>query len=438
MEAAILAIGTELTRGELCDSNSCWLSEQLTELGLDVIEHVTVDDDDARIVAALMRLGGDAELVLVTGGLGPTSDDRTGAAAAVALGVDLVRDPDSMAAIEARYRAAGRAMPETNRKQADLPAGALALPNAVGTAPGFRAQFERATAFFMPGVPAEMRHLFARHIVPWIEQRVRRSACQLHLRTFGLPESLVAERLADLEVGGALHDPRITLGYRASFPEIEVKILARAESEAVAVELATKAATAAEQRLRPHVFGGRKDTLAAVLGAKLQAAGMTIATAESCTGGLVGRLLTDVAGSSGYYLGSIVAYHNRVKQTLLAVEEELLTKYGAVSAEVAQAMAAGALACTGADLAVSTTGIAGPGGGSDDKPVGTVWFGVARRGQAPLNLPLAVHRRWNFSRERVRTYSAYFAMQLALAAVEGTLEQVAVADPLPVHQPTKP
>lgn len=426
MEAAILAIGTELTRGELCDSNSCWLSEQLTALGVDVLEHATVDDNDARIAAALLRLGEEAELLLVTGGLGPTSDDRTAAAAAVALGVELVRDPASMAAIEARYRKAGRVMPETNRKQADLPMGAASLPNAVGTAPGFRVQFQRATAFFMPGVPHEMRHLFTEHVVPVVARRVRRCSHQLHLRTFGLPESLVAERLGDLEAGGALFDPRVTLGYRASFPEIEVKVLARAESEAVAQGLAETAAGEARARLRPHVFGGRKDSLAGVLGERLIATGLKIVTAESCTGGLVGRLLTDIAGSSRYYLGSVVAYHNTIKRALLGVDSAILEAHGAVSAEVACAMATGVLERTGADLAAAITGVAGPGGGTPDKPVGTVWFAIAAKGEPPF----AVHRHVPFSREGVRTYSAYMAMQLLLAKVNGGLEELAAADPL--------
>lgn len=418
MKAAILAIGTELTRGELCDSNSCWLSEQLTDLGVDVLEHVTVDDDDARIGAALLQLGNHVDLLLVTGGLGPTSDDRTAAAAAAALGVPLRRDADSLVAIEARYAAAGRRMPETNRKQADLPDSAVPLPNGEGTAPGFRCGIGQADCFFMPGVPKEMRHLFKRHVQPVVVQHVKRCAYQEHLRTFGLPESLVAERLAELEAGGKLHDPQVTLGYRASFPEIEVKIFARAESEALAQEKVARATAVAKERLAPHVFGGRGDGLPAAVGKVLVAQGLRVATAESCTGGLVGSLLTEVPGSSGYYVGSVVAYHNTAKAQLLHVDKAVLDQHGAVSEQVAAAMVKGLFSSFDVQIGVAITGVAGPSGGTADKPVGTVCFAVGLRDQEPVTL----RRHFPWGRNGVRTYSAQFALMLLWHMAQGTLE----------------
>lgn len=427
MKAAILAIGTELTRGELCDSNSYWLSEQLTDRGVDVLEHATVDDDAERIGKTLLRLGQTVDLVLVTGGLGPTSDDLTAAAAASALGVALQRDAASLVAIEARYQAAGRVMPETNRKQADFPEGAKPLPNAVGTAPGFQCAIGGAQAFFMPGVPREMRHLFERHVLPSIDAEVQRSTHQVHLRTFGLPESLVAEKLADLELGGGLHDSRVVLGYRASFPEIEVKMFARADSEEVARELAVHAGRLARERLGTYVYGGREDSLPAVVSQVLQERSLRVATAESCTGGLIARLLTDVPGSSAYYVGGIVAYQNSVKEDLLDVDSALLKRHGAVSREVVAAMAQGALQRFGVDLAVATSGIAGPGGGSPEKPVGTVWFACARRDGAPVT----VHRRFSWGREGVRVYSAHYALMLIRDLAQGTFDPTMHGDPLP-------
>ena len=408
MEAAILATGTELTRGELCDTNSQWLSDRLTEVGVEVVEHATVNDDLARIAGALKRLGQAVDLLIVTGGLGPTSDDRTAAAAAVTLEVPLMRDDASLAAIEARYTAAGRVMPESNRKQADFPRGAQALANEVGTAPGFAITVGRAQAFFTPGVPREMKHLFARHIEPWLTQRVARQSFQVHLRTFGLPESVLAQRIANLDEGGADADPRVAIGYRASFPEVEVKVLARGEDLASAQTLAETFAQRVAAQLAPFVFGGRGDSFPSSVGRLLRDKGLRVAAAESCTGGLIGKLLTDMPGSSSYFVGSVVAYHNHAKTKLLGVPVEVIQQHGAVSGEVVKTMAQGVLERSGADLAVAVSGIAGPDGGSPDKPVGTVWFGLA----GSRHQPLAIERRFPWDRDRVRIYTAHFAIML--------------------------
>lgn len=417
MDAAILAIGTELTRGELCDTNSCWLSERLTELGVDVIEHATVDDDTARIAAAMMRLGQQVDWVVTTGGLGPTSDDLTTAAATAALGVPLERDPGSVAALEARYRRLGRVMPPGNLVQADFPAGARVLANDAGTAPGFSFRLGRANFYCVPGVPREMRHIVERHLVPDVTARVRRTTHQVHFRCHGLAESEVAERVADFDAGGALARPGITLGYRATMGEIELKVLARAENEPEARRLANDVAGQVRERLGWHVFGGRGDTLAKVVGEELRAVGLTLALAESCTGGLVGKLLTDNPGSSDYLLLSAVTYANGAKTRLLGVEGDLLERHGAVSSEVAAAMAEGALRVSGADLSVALTGIAGPGGGSEEKPVGTVWFGLARPGFRPHT----ERRQLPADRELVRRFAALHALGMIRATLAGRL-----------------
>jgi nicotinamide-nucleotide amidase len=370
------------------------------------------------------------KVIVCTGGLGPTSDDLTTAVVADALGVELVRDAASLASIEKRYRDHGRDMPAMNVKQADFPAGASILANALGTAPGFSVQIERTRAYFMPGVPREMEHIFDTHIAPELADPanglVERRTHQIHIRTFGLFESAVAERLSDLDVGGTKHHPGITIGYRATFPEIEVKILAEAESEAAARALAEPVAREVRQRLQDVAFGGKDETYTLYVAKMLKRAQLRVAVAESCTGGLLGKLLTDPPGSSAYVLGGVISYSNSVKTGLLGVSEQLLREHGAVSEEVARAMAEGVLRQTQADLAVGITGIAGPDGGSEQKPVGTVCFALATAAAAAdTDTPgatLTFTERFPGTRDFVRTISAYYALRLFAGAASEKLD----------------
>ena len=420
--AAVLSIGTELTRGELLNGNARWLGERLVDLGFTVVEHTTVPDDAERIRRTLLRLAPDVSVIVCTGGLGPTSDDLTTAVVADALGVALARDAASLAKIEARYRSLGRPLLEMSKKQADFPQGARVLPNDAGTAPGFSVQIEKALAFFMPGVPREMEHIFEAHIAPLLvdpqQGLVVRRSHQIHIRTFGTYESAVADRIRDLDLGGARHRPGITIGYRVTFPEIEVKVLAEAADESAARALAEEVAAEVRQRLADIAFGGKGETYPQYVGQLLRAAQLKVATAESCTGGLVGKLLTDLAGSSEYVLGGVISYANSLKTHLLGVSEELLQQHGAVSEEVARAMAEGALRQTSADLAVGITGIAGPGGGSEHKPVGTVCFALAQRGAETL----AFTERFPGTRDFVRTVSAYYALRLFAGVARSMLD----------------
>ena len=421
MSAAIVAIGTELTRGELVNGNARWLSERLTELGFTVSSHVTVPDDAERIRGTLLRLGQESKVIVCTGGLGPTSDDLTTQAVADALGVELVRDADSLARIEARYRARNRVMPATNLKQADFPAGAQVLPNDVGTAPGFAVTIGNARAFFMPGVPREMQFLFDTHVVPQIAPlaaKAERKSHQVHIRTYGLYESMVAERLRDLDRGGALHDERITIGYRVTFPEVEVKIFAETSDAESSRELAERVAGQARELLRDVAYGAKDDTYPRYVAGLMKRAGVKVALAESCTGGLVMKLLTDLAGSSEYVIGGAVSYANSAKTKLLGVSEALLREHGAVSEPVARAMAEGIRESLDVDLAVGITGIAGPTGGSPSKPVGTVCFALARRTGATLTATEV----FPGERETVRTFAAYYALRLFATAITETLD----------------
>ena len=408
MTCAILSIGTEITRGELVNTNAAWLAASLTDLGFEVLEHCTVDDDEARIVAALERLSRTAKVIVSTGGLGPTTDDLTTVAVAKALGVPLERDEGSLDQIRRRFDKLGRTMSASNAKQADFPKGATVLANPIGTAPGFEVSLGQACAFFMPGVPREMMRMFDEQVTPRIRELSPNDSHQIRFRTFGLPESVVGEKLAGIEE----QNPGVTIGYRAHFPEIEVKVLARAKDKSEAHELATRVAAEVRARLSDVVYGEGEDTFPGVVGRALRTRGWTLAIAESCTGGLVGHLLTREPGASDFLVLDAVTYANSAKQQVLGVDEDALRGHGAVSAEVATRMAEGARRVSGADVALSITGIAGPTGGTETKPVGLVYLAVS------TNKGTVVKER-NFQyrdRAQIQTIAAYAGLQMVLEA----------------------
>lgn len=372
MTAAVLSIGTEITRGEITNTNSSWLCEELTRAGLEVSTADTVPDDRDAIRDVLRRLGDRHSLVVCTGGLGPTTDDITSECVADVLGVPLDRDADSLEAIFQRLARSGRTLTESNAKQADFPRGARVLPNPHGTAPGFAVRIGRAECFFMPGVPGEMKPMFTAFVEPRARAAVSTGIHQVRLRTFGLAESTVNDRLAGIET-----EYRVAIAYRAHFPEIEVKVLARAANKEQAEQVARRAADEVKSRLGDVVFAEGDTGLAAVVSDLLRQRGLTFGTGESCTGGLVADLVTEEPGASDVFRGAVVAYDNAVKESLLGVEPALLGAHGAVSAEVARAMAEGARRALGVDVSLALTGIAGPGGGTDTKPVGLVHYAVA-------------------------------------------------------------
>ena len=410
MTAAILSIGTEITRGEIVNTNASWLAAELTALGFDVPETVTIDDDPSRIVASLVRLAEKHQVIVATGGLGPTTDDLTTAAVAKALGVSLVRDPASIEAIRERFRALGRVMSPSNEKQADFPEGAAVLANPIGSAPGFAVTLGGSRAFFMPGVPGEMRRMFQDHVVPALAPLAPRLTFQRRLKTFGMPESAVGEKLAGIE---ATHRG-VVLGYRAHFPEIEVKVLAAAETQEAARALADRAADEVRARLSDVIYGEENDTFPQVVGRVLAARGLHLAVAESCTGGLLGHLLTSEPASE-YFVADAVTYANSAKVRLLGVSEEDLRVHGAVSPVVAAAMADGVRKRCDVDIGVSVTGIAGPSGGTAEKPVGLVYWAVAHPGGEPI----VKSRVFRGDRRQVQTVAAYAALALVRDVVLG-------------------
>ncbi len=404
MTCAVLCIGTELTRGELVNSNAAWLAAELTSAGFEVVEHRVVDDHVDRIVEAVRGLSTQVRVIVATGGLGPTSDDVTTRAIAATLGVGLVRDAASLEAIRRRFEKVGRTMSPSNEKQADFPEGAEVLPNAVGTAPGFGVHLGDCASYFLPGVPREMEQMFEQHVAPRIRSLAADDSYQVRLRTFGLPESVVGEKLAGVEAAY----PGITLGYRAHFPEIEVKVLARSSSRAAAMRLCEEATREVKSRLGATIYGEGDDTFAGVVGRALRTRGWTLAIAESCTGGLVGHLLTREPGASDFLLLDAVTYANSSKARVLGVDEETIRWHGAVSPEVAEAMARGARRVAGSDVALSLTGVAGPSGGSEDKPVGTVYIALARADGG-----IEIQKRLlSGGRERIQILAAYQALQI--------------------------
>ncbi len=399
---AVCCIGTEITRGEINNTNATWLSEQLTAAGLDVRAHLSVADDGAAIAAALSQLSAENDLVVCTGGLGPTTDDITSQSVAAWLGVGQVQNAAVLDALARRLANAGRAMTASSAQQANFPDGSTLLDNPHGTAPGFAVSRHGARLFFMPGVPREMRPMFESYVLPAARSLVRGGQHQVRLHCFGVAESLLNDALSGLE---AAHG--VTVGYRAHFPEVEVKLLASASTLELATARAEAAAIETRARLGSAVYAEGSEDMPAVVGRLLSERGLTLSLAESCTGGLVSALLTRHPASD-FLLGGVVAYANHIKTNLLGVDAGVLEALGAVSPEVAAQMAEGARRRFVSDLALSLTGIAGPSGGSEQKPLGLVYYALASDGQTVVRDVNITGR----PRENVQLYAAWCGLNL--------------------------
>jgi len=407
MNAVILAIGDELVSGASSDTNSTYLSRELAALGIATRSvHVLRDDADA-IAAEINRAAAAADFLLITGGLGPTADDLTRHGLARAMGAELVLNEPSLERIEAFFAKRGRTMRAGNRIQAMFPEAAEVLENDIGTAPGIAAVVGSARVFVLPGVPQEMRRMFKRGVVPRLP-RERSAIVQRVVRCFGAGESDVAAKIDDLMERGA--EPEV--GITVSSGLISIRITAHAGNPEDAERRATIVAQEVKRRVGHLVIGEGSATLAAVVGSALREARQTLATAESCTGGLIGALVTEVPGASDYFLGGIVAYANDVKRAGLGVPEAVLEKHGAVSEPAATAMAEGCRQRLQSHWALSATGIAGPRGGTPDKPVGLVF--VALAGPAGTRAERHV---FSGDREVIRRRSARAALDLLRRAL---------------------
>lgn len=397
----IVSQGEELVSGSTVDTNAAWLCAELGPLGLHPNRVTVVGDELEAIRSVLAEAAARSELVVCTGGLGPTTDDLTTEAAALAFGRELYEDPTALAQVEARYLRRNRVMPPANRKQAVLPVGARLLENHWGTAPGYALDVAGSVLYFLPGVPSEMKPMFAEHVLPDVRARLALPARRtIVLKCIGLPESEANQRMEGFA------RPGVEVGYRAHLPEVHVKL--HVDPDLPTDDLVAEA----RRRLGSRVFTVDGGPLAQVVGELLAARGETLATAESCTGGRIGAMVTAIPGSSAWYLGGAVVYSNAEKERQCGVPRELFDSVGAVSEPVARALAEGIRERVGAQWGVGVTGIAGPTGGSPEKPVGTVHVAVA----GPTG---TTHRLFHlpFDRERIQSMSAALALDLLRRAL---------------------
>jgi nicotinamide-nucleotide amidase len=374
LTAEIIAIGSELLTPDRSDTNSLWLTERLNGVGIEVKLKTIVGDDDARLEETIKDALRRSRVVIMTGGLGPTEDDITRKVAARALGRRLKLDEKVLEEISARFLSFGRSMPQINSRQAMVIEGAEVLSNPNGTAPGMYLEHDNRSVILLPGPPREMRPMFESFVQPKLvakagDVRVVRRV----LRVAGMGESALDERIAPVYT--QYKNPQTTILFNRS--EIEIHLTAQAQTEQEAELLLDGLAGQIEEKLGHAIFAFRGETMEEVVGLRLAVTGFTVAVAESCTGGLIAQRLTEVPGSSVYFMEGVVAYSNEAKVRTLGVDADLIARHGAVSAEVAEAMAEGVRLRAETDFGLSVTGIAGPGGGSDEKPVGLVYIALA-------------------------------------------------------------
>lgn len=416
--AAILAIGDEVLRGEISNSNATYLSDRLFDAGYDVRAHRVVSDDPDDIRAALLGLAGEVSVIVATGGLGPTEDDRTVDVVCELLGVGTTEHASSLAAMKQRFSAHGFELTPNNLRQVRVPEGAQAFANPAGIAPGFSCRIGEAEAYFLPGIPREMESIFVAECMPRLvkgmeEHGVARAAVRT-FHVYGMGESHIDHRL----VGLIENIPDTTVHFRTAAPENHVKVVVRTNDFAKSQALLEQVDHDLRKRIGQGIYGVDGETFPMVVGRTLRGAAATLAFAESCTGGYAGQLITSEPGSSDFFLGGVMAYSNDVKVNTLGVPAELLTEHGAVSEPCARAMAEGVRKLTNATIAVAITGIAGakmdgrPTPSVDaklgEKPVGTVCFAIA--GPRPTK---SVGKLFSGDRERIRKAAAYFALDLA-------------------------
>ena len=403
--AEILTIGTEILLGDLVDTNSAWLGGRLAALGVSIYRHTTVGDNSQRITTALREAASRTDLVITTGGLGPTSDDLTNQCLGEAAGREMVEYPEARHHVDEMFRRFGREPTPSNYKQAIFPEGSELIPNPVGTAMGAILELDGALVATFPGVPGEMRRMFEDTLEPLIRERSEGAIVSRTLWFTGIGESALAEQVQDLLDAS---DP--TVAPLAGQGKVRLRITSRASTPEEAKRKIDPVADQILARLGDYYFGEDDETLESALGKLLAERGATLALAESCTGGLLAKRLTDGAGASAYFVEGLVTYSNESKERLLRVPNDLLVKHGAVSEPVAGAMAEGVRKAAGTDYGLSVTGVAGPDGGTEEKPVGLVFVGVSDgKGTAVERLDLSA---WRRSREAIRERSANRAFDL--------------------------
>ena len=398
----LVTIGTELLLGFTVDTNSAFLGRVIAEAGVRVSRRTSVRDDPEEIRTAVAEALARSRFVITTGGLGPTRDDMTKKVVAEMFGAPLEFQDRIWTALVERFARFGRVPAESNRCQAEVPRGAVVLENRWGTAPGLWLSGPLGELVMLPGVPSEMKGLLTHEVVPRLAARSGGRAIRSHLvRTTGIPESTLAERISAVEDGIA----PLTLAYLPGIEGVDLRLTAWDLTEAAARPLFERAEASIRGIVGDHCYGTGDDDLAAVLLERMRASRLTLAVAESCTGGMVGERITAIPGSSEVFLGGVIAYADDVKQGLAGVAAATIAAHGAVSEAVVREMAAGVAQRTGADIVVAVSGVAGPGGGSEAKPVGTVWFGFAVRGAVDAQRVI-----FPGSRADIRGRAAQFAL----------------------------
>jgi len=410
MNAEIIGVGTELLLGQIADTNAQHISTALAEIGVDVHRHTAVGDNLQRMTLVIREALARCDALIITGGLGPTPDDITREGVAAALGLELRRDPELVALIRAIFASRDRAMPDSNLRQADLPAGARAIAPE-GTAPGFTLESPTGVVFALPGVPWEMKAMLEKAVLPELTVRSGGAAIvSRQILVLGLGESLTHEKIADLV--DAQTNP--TIAYLAGKGQVRVRVTAKAGSQADAAALIDPVEAAIRARLGPAAVPGDHDSLTTALPALLADRAATVAAAESLTGGLIGVELTRAPGASAFFRGSLVCYSDQAKTEVAGVPRDILNCFGAVSEQTAAALATGAASRLGADLGVAATGVAGP-GEREGQPVGTVFVGACWKGRT------IARRAFTYGdRDNIRALAVTAALDLGRRMIEGT------------------
>lgn len=397
MKTIIITIGDEVTSGHTVNTNAAWIAENLETCGITPERTLALRDDVGAIACELTRAAGEYRLILVTGGLGPTHDDVTKPALVKTFRAPLIRDKRILRQVKGYFRKIGRYMPPVNEGQADVPKGFTPLANNIGTAPGLMLDTKSFTLIAMPGIPAEMRHIMERHVIPLVRKRFKGAVLlRSVLRTAGIGESALSTLLSE---GGFAPPGTVTMAYLPHFGQVDMRLSSQgADRRKVKAQL-DKAVRGIRQIAGEYIFGVDGESLEEEAGKILAAKKLTIASAESCTGGLFASRITSVPGASAYFLAGVVAYSNESKALLAGAREDTLIRHGAVSAETAAELAEGVRRAAKADIGISSTGVAGPSGGTKDKPVGLIYIGLSHSGETETRkLQLGMDRRRNQAR----------------------------------------
>lgn len=373
MKTAILSVGTEILFGQIVNTNTVYLSQQMNMLGFDVMYHYTVGDNPKRVEEMIDLAFQDCDLILTTGGLGPTQDDLTKEVACKALDDTLVMMDDVLEEITKYFKALGREMTENNKKQAIMPSRATVFHNDAGTAPGFALEKDGKYIICMPGPPREMKRMFQKSVVPFLQSMIDGALYYRQIRFFGIGESMLETQLLDLIDNQT--DP--TLATYAKEGECSLRIASKRATEEEAEHAVDEMLEMVKERVGHYIYSCDDEELAQVVADRLMEQGLTLSSAESCTGGMFASTMTDIPGISQCFDRGLVTYNNQAKMEELGVSAETLEKFGAVSEETALEMVEGLKRVSGSDVCISVTGIAGPGGGSEEKPVGLVYIGFS-------------------------------------------------------------